>query len=103
MQQEINSGNSQPVVLVPTTIYRESSTQETLRELINLQVKQAELSLPLVGQQKRNGLPTKEPPVFSGNAFDYPAFTTAFDSIISENVRLKRSSLPRQVHCRKGK
>ena len=46
---------------MPTTIYRESSTQETLRELINLQAKQAEISLLLVEQQKRNGLPAKEP------------------------------------------
>ena len=63
VKQEINSGNSQPVLPMPTTIYRESSTQETLRELINLQAKQAEISLLLVEQQKRNGLPAKEPPV----------------------------------------
>ena len=93
VQQEINSANSHPVLPVPTTIYRESSTKETLRELINLQVKQAELSLLLVGQQKRNGLRAKEPTVFSGNAFDYPAFTTAFDSIISGNVQLNRDRL----------
>ena len=93
VQLEINSANSQPVLPVPTTIYRESSTQETLRELINLRVKQAELSLLLVGQQKRNGLPAKEPPVFSGNAFDDPAFTTAFDSIISGNVQSNRDRL----------
>ena len=93
MKQEINSANSQPVLPVPTTIYRESSTQETLRELINLQAKQAEISLLLVEQQKRNGLPAKEPPVFSGNAFDYPAFTTTFDSIISGNVQSNRDRL----------
>ena len=93
MKQEINSANSQPVLPVPTTIYRESSTQETLIELINLQAKQAEISLLLVEQQKRNGLQAKEPPVFSGNAFDYPAFTTAFDSIISGNVQSNRDRL----------
>ena len=93
VKQEINSANSQPVLPVPTTIYRESSTQETLKELINLQAKQAEISLLLVEQQKRNGLPAKEPPVFSGNAFDYPAFTTAFDSIISGNVQSNRDRL----------
>ena len=92
VKQEINSANSQSVFPVPT-IYRESSTEETLRELINLQTKQAELSMLLVEQQKRNGLPAKEPPTFSGNAFDYPAFTTAFDSIISENVQSNRDRL----------
>ena len=102
-QQENFAVNSQPV-LVPTTIYRESSTQETLRELINLQAKQAELSFLLVEQQKRNGFPAKEPPVFSENTFIYPPFTTAFDLIISGNVHSNRwSLLPRQVHCRKGK
>ena len=93
VKQEINSANSQPVLPVPTTIYRESSSQETLRELINLQAKQAETRLLLVEQQKRNGLPAKEPPAFSGNAFDYPAFTTAFDSIISGNVQSNRDRL----------
>ena len=93
VKQEINSANSQPVLPVPTTIYREPSTQETLRELINLQAKQAEISLLLVEQQKRNGLPAKELSVFSGNAFDYPAFTTAFDSIISGNVQSNRDRL----------
>ena len=37
VKQEINSVNSQPVLQVSTTIYHESLTQETLRELINLQ------------------------------------------------------------------
>ena len=30
---------------------------------------------------------------FSGNAFDYPAFTTAFDSIICENVPSNKDRL----------
>ena len=76
-----------------TTIYHESLTQETLRELINLQTKQAELSLLLVEQQKRNGWPAKEPSVFSENTFVYPPFTTAFDSIMSGNVHLNRDGL----------
>ena len=40
----------------------------------------------LVKQNQLNNLPVKEPPVFSGDPFDYPAFITAFDSIISQNV-----------------
>ena len=79
IKQEINPANSQP-------INYETPFQEPLRRLINLQTKQVELSSLLVEQQKRNILPAKEPPVFSGNAFDYSAFMTASDSIISENV-----------------
>ena len=93
VKQEINSVNSQPVLQVSTTIYHESLTQETLRELINLQAKQAELSLLLVEQQNRNGWPAKEPSVFSENTFVYPPFTTAFDSIMSGNVHLNRDGL----------
>ena len=93
VKQELNSVNSQPVLQVSTTIYHESLTQETLRELINLQAKQAELSLLLVEQQKRNGWPAKEPSVFSENTFVYPPFTTAFDSIMSGNVHLNRDGL----------
>ena len=69
------------------------SPKETLKELISLQAKQTELSSLLIQQQKRINLPAKEPPVFSGNAFDYPAFTTAFDSIISENVPSNKDRL----------
>ena len=58
-----------------------------------MQAKQAELSLLLVEQQKRNGWPAKEPSVFSENTFVYPPFTTAFDSIMSGNVHLNRDGL----------
>ena len=85
IKQEINPANSQP-------INYETPFQEPLK-LINLQTKQAELISLLVEQQKRNILPAKEPPLFSGNAFDYQAFVTAFDSIISENVSLNKDHL----------
>ena len=85
IKQEINPANSQP-------INYETPFQEPLK-LINLQTKQAELISLLVEQQKRNILPAKEPPLFSGNAFDYPAFVTAFDSIISENVSSNKDRL----------
>ena len=76
--QEIKAADS-PIVL---PICQQSPTQETLKELISLQAKQTELGSLLIQQQRKLNLPSKEPPVFSGNAFDYPAFTTAFDSII---------------------
>lgn len=59
VKQEINLVNSEHVLQVPTTIYRDSSTQETLRKLINLQAKQAELSLLLVEQQKETACQLK--------------------------------------------
>ena len=80
------------------SITQEQNTNDSchgspLNELISLQAKQTELSSLLINQQKRINLPTKEPPVFSGNAFDYPAFITAFDSIISENVPSNKDRL----------
>ena len=86
IKQEINPANSQP-------INYKTPFQEPLRQLINLQTKQAELSSLLVEQQKRNILPAREPPIFSGNAFDYPAFMMVFDSIISENVSSNKDHL----------
>ena len=67
-----------------------------LNHLVNLQTKQTELSLLLINQQKAVHLPVKEPPVFSGNSFEYPAFITAFDSIIASNVH--SIIFPREIH-----
>jgi len=50
----------------------------TFRELLSLQEKHTELSSMLVKQNQLNHLPVKESPVFSGDPFDYPAFTTTF-------------------------
>ena len=66
---------------------------ETLKQLVGIQSKQTELSSLLANQQRIHSLPVKEPPTFSGDAFDYPAFVTAFDSIISENVTSDKDRL----------
>ena len=83
---QIDTGprNQPPITQEQNT--NDSCHGSPLNELISLQAKQTELSSLLINQQNRINLPTKEPPIFSGNAFDYPAFITAFDSIISENV-----------------
>ena len=65
----------------------------TLQEIVSLQAKQAELSSLIINQQKISNLPIKEPPVFSGDYFEYPAFITAFDSIICSNVPSNRDRL----------
>ena len=65
----------------------------TLQEIVSLQAKQAELSSLIINQQKISNLPIKEPPVFSGDYFEYPAFVTAFDSIICSNVPSNRDRL----------
>ena len=65
----------------------------TLKELETLQEKQTELSSMLIKQHKTSHLPAKEPPVFTGDVFDYPAFITAFDSVISNNVPSNRDKL----------
>ena len=44
----------------------------------------------LINQQRSFHLPVKEPPIFYGNLFKYPAFITAFDAIITANVPADR-------------
>ena len=58
--QEIKAADSQVVL----TIYHQSPTQETFKELIRLQAKQTELGSLLIQQQRKLNLPSKEPPVF---------------------------------------
>ena len=65
----------------------------TLRQLAEVQTRQAELSALLTKQHVTNHLPVKEPPTFNGNVFDYPAFITAFDSIICDNVLTDKDRL----------
>lgn len=67
--------------------------RETLKELVALQAKQTELSSLLIQQHKISHLPAKEPPVFAGDALEYTAFISAFDSIISINVSSNRDRL----------
>ena len=42
--------------------------------------------MQLAKQQVLNSLPQQQPPVFSGNYFDYPYFVSAFDSLIEAKV-----------------
>lgn len=65
----------------------------TLQQLVNIQAKQIEITEKLTNQQKINQLPVKEPPLFSGDAFEYPSFVTAFDTIISNNVTSNKDRL----------
>ena len=67
--------------------------ETTLRDLVTLQAKQAELSALIVDQQRMSCLPAQEPPVFNGNYFDYPAFISAFDAIISCRVASDKDKL----------
>ena len=45
-----------------------------------------ELTVQVANLHKINSLPVQKQPVFSGNAFDYPAFVTVFDGTILNNV-----------------
>ena len=40
----------------------------------------------MVSQQARSLLPSSEPPVFYGDAMEFPAFMTAFESLIESKV-----------------
>ena len=96
--------NSPPFVLKnsPEALCTQTSTQNceqssntnlALNQLINLQARQTELSSLLINQQKTFHLPVKEPPTFSGDSFEYPAFVTAIDSIIAANVSAEKDKL----------
>ena len=98
--KELNP-NTQPFVPKQIPSFNASQNQPypsldigaTLSHLVSLQAKQTELSLLLINQQKTVHLPVKEPPVFSGDSFEYPAFITAFDSIIANNVHADKDRL----------
>ena len=102
--KQINSEhnpNSQPFVPKQMSAIGVSQNQPrpstdigiALDHLVSLQAKQTELSSLLVNQQRAAYLPVKEPPVFSGDSFEYPAFVTAFDSIIGNNVHTEKDWL----------
>ena len=65
----------------------------TLRDLVAIQTKQAQLSALIVDQQKMSSLPAQEPPVFSGGYLEYPTFIAAFDAIISCKLTSNKDKL----------
>jgi len=58
----------------------------TFQDIVDIQRKQTELSQIMVSQQARSLLPSSEPPMSYGDAIEFPAFMTAFESL---NQRLK--------------
>lgn len=64
-----------------------------IRELINLQEKQTELSALIANQLKISSLPVQDPPVFNGNALDHTAFIQAFEAIIQNKVDSNKGKL----------
>ena len=79
--------------VLQTQLHPSTDIGIALEHLVSLQVKQTELSSLLINQQRAAYLPVKEPPVFSGNSFEYPAFVAAFDSIITNNVHTEKDRL----------
>ena len=65
----------------------------TLKQIVSLQAKQAELSALIVNQQRASTLPSQEPPVFKGSYFDYPTFIAAFDAMIEKKVDSEKDKL----------
>ena len=53
---------------------------------MEIQRKQTELSQTIVNQQARSILPSNEPPMFYGDAMEYPLLLTAFESLIESKV-----------------
>ena len=63
------------------------------RDLLKLQERQTELSAMIANQQRTSLLPAQEPPMFSGDYFDYPIFIRAFETIIESKVDSNRDRL----------
>ena len=53
---------------------------------MNIQRKQTALSQIMVSQKAKSLLPSSEPPVFYDDAMEFPAFMTAFESLIESKV-----------------
>ena len=85
-----DSFGQQPAISIQSF---DPSMSFAFNQLVNLQAQQTQLSSALVNQQRTFHLPIKEPPTFSGNSFEYPAFVTAFDSIIAANVPADKDKL----------
>ena len=114
VKSEMNSNSPSFVLKVSLEAFHtQTSTQNceqspntnlALNHLINLQAQQTELSSLLINQQKTFHVPIKEPPTFSGDSFEYPAFVTAFDSIIAANVSAEKDKLffLEKYMCRKA-
>ena len=64
--------------------------EATLKQIVSLQAKQAELSALIVNQQRAR---SQEPPVFKGSYFDYPTFIAAFDAMIEKKVDSEKDKL----------
>ena len=70
-----------------------SASEAALQEIVRLQAKQTELSALITEHQKLSTLPVQEPPVFSGDFFDYPIFMRAFEAIIESRVKEDKERL----------
>ena len=60
--------------------------ESTCQEFLNVQKKQTELSEMIVAQQARSELSSHKPSTFSGDVMAYPAFITAFETLIESKV-----------------
>ena len=67
----------EPLSSEPVLQIQGNDVNTAIQELVSLQAKQTKLSSSIINQQKISHLLVKEPPVFSGDYFKYPAFTTA--------------------------
>ena len=82
-----------PVLKSEVEIAPPSPSEKALQKIIKIQPKQTELSALIPQQQRVSSLPVQESPTFSGNYFDYPIFTRAFETIIESSVPSDRERL----------
>ena len=56
------------------------------QEFLKVQQKHVDISEMIMNQQLRSTLPSHKPPLFSGEAMEYTAFITAFETLIESKV-----------------
>ena len=94
-----NYNSPQKEQLITLNLDQTSSINLALNQFVDL-LRQTELNLQLINQQRSFCLPVKETPIVSGNPLEYTAFITAFDAIITTNVTaffLKSSQVAKQT------
>ena len=57
------------------------------KEFLEIQKRQTELTEMIATQQLKGFLPTHKPPTFSGDIMEYPAFITAFETLVESKVK----------------
>lgn len=84
--QTLQHAYSSPDCSTSLCVNRLTVQDNTFQDIVDIQRKQAEMSQIMVSQQARSLLLSSNSPMFYGDAIEFPAFLTAFESLIESMV-----------------